>query len=442
MTTAQLGVLETAQVAALSSQQIGALDTRGFAALTTVQLAVLDASHGLGLTTAQVGTLSTAELNILETAFVQALSTTAIKALSSVQIAGLTTNQIQSLSTIQFSNLNTAAIKVLGTSQVSGLTTAQLQNLTTVQVASLSTAVIDAFSMDQATAVNTTGMSTAQMQVWGAALTSPLVLDLNGDGVRTVSVAEGVQFALGADGLLRQTAWVSPGDGLLVRDLNGDGVVNDGRELFGNATQLDSGVTAADGFAALRTLDSNGDGSITSADAAFPELAVWKDVDSNGLTGASELVSLKDAGIAALHLDAKTSTETDNGNLLGLVSSYETTDGQQHDLVDVWLRQGSVVDDSLRTTVGSLTESLGGYFAGGAGGATLVPELPQRSHVPTQALGEDVSINHEASASPPLLLAPLADYYQRSSAMVVSGPETGTPSGSCSIWRTRGEFRS
>ncbi|WP_091459424.1 hypothetical protein [Giesbergeria anulus] len=281
--------------------------------------------------------------------------------------------------------------------------------------------------MDQAAAINTTGMSASQMQTLLTAYASPLVLDLDGDGVRTVSVAEGVQFALGTDGLLRDTGWVSSGDGLLVRDLNGDNIINDGRELFGTATELPSGVTAVDGFAALRALDSNGDGSLTAEDAAFTELAVWKDIDGNGQTGAGELLSLKDAGVAALHLDAKVSTATDKGNLLGLVSSYETTDGQHRDLVDVWFRQGEVVDASLRTAVSGLTESLGSYLDGSSGSATPALEQPQHDNpVPTTALAEALPVGNEAPVAAPSLLMPLADYYQQSATAVIPGAEVGT----------------
>ncbi|GAB3357589.1 hypothetical protein GCM10027513_07240 [Giesbergeria giesbergeri] len=243
--------------------------------------------------------------------------------------------------------------------------------------------------------------------------------------MRTVAVAQGVQFALGTDGLLRQTGWVSSDDGLLVRDLNKDGSISDGRELFGTATELSPGVTAVDGFVALRALDSNGDGRISSEDAAFAELAVWKDTDGNGQTGAGELLSLQEAGVAALHLDAQASTQTDNGNLLGLVSSYETTDGTQRDLVDVWFSQGAVADDSLRSSVSGLTESLGSYLEGGSGSsATAALELPRRNGAAEELVGVVPQANPVSASSS--LLTPLANYYQRSIASTGSGVDMGT----------------
>ncbi len=389
----QAKALSTAQVKAFSSAQIRALDTQDFAALSTAQLVALDGSHAVGLSTGQFATLDTAEISKLTTAFVQ--------------------------------SLNTAAIKALTPAQVPGLTTAQVKNLTTAQVASLTTAAIGALSTGQHAALSTVGMSSIQTQAF-AAMVSPLVLDLNGDGVRTVSVTDGVQFALGTDGLLRQTGWVSSDDGLLVRDINADGRINDGRELFGTATELSPGVTAVDGFAALSALDSNGDGRITPEDAAFSELAIWKDNDGNGLTGSGELLSLKEAGVAALHLNAKVSTQMDNGNLLGLVSSYETTDGQQRDLVDVWFRQGAVVDGGLRSSVSSLTESLSSYLESGSSNVTAALELPQRHAAPAEMLAGTVPQPNQAAPIPSSLLTPLADYYQRSMAAVAPASQLGT----------------
>jgi hypothetical protein len=88
-------------------------------------------------------------------------------------------------------------------------------------------------------------------------------------------------------------------DGLLVMDLNGDGKIGDGRELFGSATVLKTGETATDGFKALRDLDDNQDGVIDATDAAFAKLKVWVDANGNGETDEGELKSLQDGGRVA-----------------------------------------------------------------------------------------------------------------------------------------------
>ena len=96
-------------------------------------------------------------------------------------------------------------------------------------------------------------------------------LILNGDGVQTTrlsnSFTQGVHFNLDATGLAENTAWVDAQDGLLVRDLNGDGQISSGRELFGNHTLLHNGARAANGFEALAELDDNADGVVDANDA-------------------------------------------------------------------------------------------------------------------------------------------------------------------------------
>ena len=85
----------------------------------------------------------------------------------------------------------------------------------------------------------------------------PLILDLDGDGV-DASVSG--FFDHEGDGFAEFTRWVGGDDGLLVWDRNDDGVINSGRELFGNNTVLSDNNWAENGFAALAELDSNDDG--------------------------------------------------------------------------------------------------------------------------------------------------------------------------------------
>ena len=165
---------------------------------------------------------------------------------------------------------------------------------------------------------------------------TPIVLDLNGDGVHTLSASNGVNFDLTATGKSSQVGWVGSGDGLLVRDINHDGVINDGSELFGGATVLASGKRAGNGYAAMADLDSNHDGKLSAKDAAWNELKVWVDGNHDGTTDGGELKSLAEAGVLEINLDFTKGSTVDNGNLLGMVSGYTGTDGSQHAVADVW----------------------------------------------------------------------------------------------------------
>lgn len=56
--------------------------------------------------------------------------------------------------------------------------------------------------------------------------TSPLIVDLDGDGVETTSVANGIYFDHDGNGFAENTDWVGKDDGLLVRDINGNGQID------------------------------------------------------------------------------------------------------------------------------------------------------------------------------------------------------------------------
>ena len=65
---------------------------------------------------------------------------------------------------------------------------------------------------------------------------TPLVLDLDGDGVELTAQVDGnVAFDLDGDQFAEWTGWVAPDDGLLAIDLNGNGRIDDVSELFGGA---------------------------------------------------------------------------------------------------------------------------------------------------------------------------------------------------------------
>lgn len=80
--------------------------------------------------------------------------------------------------------------------------------------------------------------------------TTPLVLDLNGDGIHTSPLNRGVLFDTNSTGQVKPTGWTENHTGLLALDLNGDGKINDGAELFGSETSTPNGkaIAGADGL--------------------------------------------------------------------------------------------------------------------------------------------------------------------------------------------------
>ena len=242
--------------------------------------------------------------------------------------------------------MQTADLAALKTAQIASLTTANLVALGTAQVAALTTAQVGALTTSQMAA-----FTTAQFQFLN--LSTPIILDLNGDGVKTLSISSGVKFDMFADGQNVNTGWVSKGDGLLVLDRNQDGTINDGSELFGSSTTLASGLKAADGYVALRELDSNSDGSISSEDAAFGDLRIWVDSNSDGLSGAGEVKTLASLGITQISLQTSAELGIDNGNLVGLTSTYKTADGLTHAAADVWFATNST-NNTTSSTSGSV----------------------------------------------------------------------------------------
>ena len=159
---------------------------------------------------------------------------------------------------------------------------------------------------------------------------SPLALDLNGDGVQTLSIDEGVEFDMLNSGSKVNTGWLSGEDGFLAIDNNGNGQIDDRSELFGGSK--------GEGFAKLASLDSNGDGLVNENDALFGALKVWQDGNENGITDEGELVSLESVGITDLNTAYTDVFAADaQGNIHGEHSSA-LKKGSTIDMVDVYFQ--------------------------------------------------------------------------------------------------------
>ena len=144
----------------------------------------------------------------------------------------------------------------------------------------------------------------------------PLVFDLDGDGITTVSIDDSnAFFDLDNNGFAEKTSWVGAKEGLLAYDKNGDGIINGGNELFGDRTLMkDSKTLASSGFTALAEYDDNKDGKIDSNDAIYTLLRIWQDSDGDGIASASELKQLVDLGIVSIGLSYNNTGVADGAN--------------------------------------------------------------------------------------------------------------------------------
>lgn len=169
---------------------------------------------------------------------------------------------------------------------------------------------------------------------------SPLIVDLNGDGVHTLDSDHGVSFDFEGHGHKSKRGWAHPSDGFLVLDRNADGIIDVGSELFGNNSVGRDARLAKDGFEALSFYDSNADGLVSADDDIWKSLEIWQDKNADGICQQEELRSLDSWGIASISLDATIWGAFDeSGNIHQLISSVQWADGKVSDIVDVLLHQ-------------------------------------------------------------------------------------------------------
>jgi len=146
---------------------------------------------------------------------------------------------------------------------------------------------------------------------------SPIVIDVDGSGLHLTDATTGVLFDFFSLGRL-QLSWTASGstNAFLVLDRNSNGIIDNGAELFGNLT-LQPKSPDANGFLALAQYDlasngGNGDYQISKRDAIFSQLRLWRDLNHNGVSEASELSLLQASDIESIDLNYRLSARTDH----------------------------------------------------------------------------------------------------------------------------------
>ncbi|HST35717.1 MAG TPA: hypothetical protein VLK25_03700, partial [Allosphingosinicella sp.] len=164
----------------------------------------------------------------------------------------------------------------------------------------------------------------------------PIVFDLDGDGVELVSsLTSNVYVDMNGDGIKDRTGWVGADDAFLALDRNGDGSVDVSEISF--IGDLPGAVSDLQGLAAH---DSDHDGTIDADDAAYASFMIWQDSNQDGISQASELRSLAEAGIAYVSLTLNLTGEdplTAADNVIYSTSEYVLQNGTSRLLGDVML---------------------------------------------------------------------------------------------------------
>ncbi len=174
---------------------------------------------------------------------------------------------------------------------------------------------------------------------WPECPFTPLALSFDAGPIELS--ASTAMFDIASVGECLDSDWPAASNPWLAIDLDNNGFIDGGHELFGSGSLLDTGRRASNGFIALASLDSNHDGKIDAGDARFDELLVWRDEDADKLSMSWELTSLRDEGVDSIDLGFFVREQCDaRGNCERERSSFEfVVAGQRRvgEVVDVYL---------------------------------------------------------------------------------------------------------
>ena len=193
---------------------------------------------------------------------------------------------------------------------------------------------------------------------------APLVLNLVGGAVSTTPLSSSsVTFDVQGSGSGVKTGWITPDEGFLVLDKNGNGKIDDGTEMIGS-------------FADLAKFDTSGKGVIDASNSIYSQLKVWVDKSGDGVSKTTEIYSLAQLGIASINVNAATTDNYSNGNIVHAIGSFTFADGSKGQIADAWLAAGTASTGTVTTITSgaAIVHTASGQtveFLNGASGQTV-----------------------------------------------------------------------
>jgi len=160
----------------------------------------------------------------------------------------------------------------------------------------------------------------------------PLALDLDGNGLETTGLKNGIYFDIDGDGITDRTSFISGGDAFVALDRNENGIIDSGKELFGDQNG------DMNGYEALSRYDNNLDGVIDKGDAIFNQLRLLT-VNSEG---TQQLRTLNESGISSISVNyANHDKALNQYDSVMQISTFERDDGSKGDSGDILLGYNS-----------------------------------------------------------------------------------------------------
>ncbi|ARU15337.1 DUF5801 repeats-in-toxin domain-containing protein [Croceicoccus marinus] len=211
----------------------------------------------------------------------------------------------------------------------------------------------------------------------------PIVLDMDGDGFHFQSLDSGVMYDMNGDGVLDQTAWIGAGDAILVRDANGNGMVDDAGEF----------IFHGEGMTDLQTLHALYGDVLDAGDTEFGQFGLWMD-NGDGIFQTGEFLTLAEAGITDISLVSNGASDTAIGGEVQIMGTG-TFNGGTGTLVDAAFRFQQGARPAVQRTQEVATIAAAAAALTGSTAAHAAPFFATDHMVNLEETGRDYLFGHD-----------------------------------------------